>query len=217
MTPGTARSAPAVSGGLENDDLLAAYESSRQPQLRVYEPRRRVVVLGAAGAVAVEVDQAAARAAGVPIRRRRGGGGTVLLTPGQAVVALVTEVDHPYRNRVYAHAINDWSIAALRRCGVHGVEQCGISDLAIGGRKIAGSSVFRRRQVLFYQASLLVNNDPAEFERYLPVPARAPDYRRGRGHREFCTTLAAAGFPLAAPRVCAALQQEIAARLPELR
>ena len=176
-----------------------------------------MVVLGAAGAAAAEVDQAAARAAGVPIRRRRGGGGTVLLTPGQAEVALVTEVDHPYRNRAYAHAVNDWFIAALRRCGVQGVEQCGISDLAIAGRKIAGSSTFRRRRVLFFQASLLVNNDPGEFERYLPLPARAPAYRRGRGHREFCTTLAAAGYPLAAPQVCAALRQEVAARLPELR
>lgn len=175
------------------------------------------MVLGAAGAAAAEVDRAAARAAGVPIRRRRGGGGTVLLTPGQVVVALVTEVDHPYRNRAYARAINEWLIAALRRCGVQGVEQRGISDLAIGDRKIAGSSVFRRRRVLFYQASLLVNNDPAEFERYLPFPPRAPDYRRGRAHREFCTTLAAAGCPLAAAQVGAVLQAEAARRLPELR
>ena len=175
------------------------------------------MVLGAAGAAAAEVDQAAARAAGVPVHRRRGGGGTVLLTPGQAVVALVTEVDHPYRNRAYAHTINDWLIAALRRCGVQGVAQRGISDLAIADRKIAGSSVFRRRRVLFFQASLLVSNDPAEFERYLALPARVPAYRRGRGHREFCTTLAAAGYPLAAAQVCAALQAEVAQRLPELR
>ena len=197
--------------------MLAAYETARRPRFRVYEPRQRVVVLGAAGAAAAAVHQAAARAAGVPIRRRRGGGGTVLLTPGQVVVALVTEVDHPYRNRAYARVINHWFIDALRRRGVTGVEQRGISDLAIGDRKISGSSVFRRRRVLFFQASLLVNNDPAEFERYLAFPVRVPDYRRGRGHREFCTTLAAAGHALSVAQVCTALQAVVAERLPELR
>ena len=176
-----------------------------------------MVVIGAAGDAAAEVQQAAARAAGVPVHRRRGGGGTVLLTPGQVVVALVTEVAHPYRNRAYARTINDWFIDALRHRGVTGVAQRGISDLAIGDRKIAGSSVFRRRRILFFQASLLVNNDPAEFERYLAYPARVPDYRRGRGHREFCTTLAAAGNPLSVAQVRAALHAVMAERLAELR
>ena len=93
----------AVTAQLENDDLLTAFEATRQPQFRVYEPERRVVVLGAAGDPATDVHRDAAAAAGIDIRRRRGGGGTVLLGPGQVVVALVTEVDHPYRNREYAH------------------------------------------------------------------------------------------------------------------
>ena len=202
---------------LENDDLLTAFEATRQPQWRVYEPRRRVVVLGAAGDADADVYREQAAAAGVAIRRRRGGGGTVLLGPGQVVVALVTEVDHPYRNREYAHAINDWLIEALHGDGVRDIEQRGISDLAIAGRKIAGTSVFRRRRILFYQASLLVDNDPAEFERYLAFPRQVPDYRRGRGHAAFCTTLAAAGFPYRAAQVAALLQTAVAARIGGLR
>ena len=201
---------------LENDDLLTAFEATRQPQFRVYEPRQRVVVLGAAGDPAADVHRAAA-AAGIEIRRRRGGGGTVLLGPGQVVVALVTEVDHPYRNREYAHAVNDWLIDALHGDGVRGIEQRGISDLAIADRKVAGTSVFRRRRILFYQASLLVDNDPAEFERFLALPRRAPDYRRGRGHVAFCTTLAAAGYPHRAAQVAALLEAAVAARIGGLR
>ena len=197
----------------ENDDLLTAYEATRQPQFRVYEPPRRVVVLGAAGDAELDVHRAAAAAAGIDIRRRRGGGGTVLLGPGQVVVALVTEVDHPYRNREYAHAVNDWLIDALHGDGVRGVEQRGISDLAIAGRKIAGTSVFRRRRILFYQASLLVANDPAEFERFLTFPRQVPDYRRGRGHAAFCTTLAAAGYPYRAQQVADLLRTAVAARI----
>ncbi len=201
---------------LENDDLLTAYEASRQPQLRVYEPARRVIVLGAAGNAAVDVHRAAA-AAGIGVRRRRGGGGTVLLGPGQVVVALVTEVDHPYRNREYARAINGWLIDALHGAGARGIEQRGISDLAIADRKIAGTSVFRRRRILFYQASLLVHNDPAEFERFLAFPRQVPDYRRGRAHAAFCTTLSAAGYPYRAAQVAALLHTAVAARIGGLR
>ena len=202
---------------LENDDLLTAFAATRQPQFRVYEPERRVLVLGAAGDPAADVHQEAAAAAGIDIRRRRGGGGTVLLGPGQVVVALVTEVDHPYRNREYAHAVNGWLIDALHGAGVRGIEQRGISDLAIADRKIAGTSVFRRRRILFYQASLLVNNDPAEFERFLAFPRQEPDYRRGRGHTAFCTTLAAAGYPYRAAQVAALLHAAVAARIGGLR
>jgi lipoate-protein ligase A len=202
---------------LENDDLLTAYEATRQPQFRVYEPPRRVIVLGAAGNADADVYGEQAAAAGIEIRRRRGGGGTVLLGPGQVVVALVTEVDHPYRNREYAHAINDWLIDALHGDGVRGIEQRGISDLAIAGRKIAGTSVFRRRRILFYQASLLVDNDPSEFERFLAFPRQVPVYRRGRGHAAFCTTLAAAGYRYRAEQVAALLQATVAARIGGLR
>ncbi len=207
----------AVTAQFENDDLLTAFEATRQPQFRVYEPERRVVVLGAAGDPAADVHRDAAAAAGIDSRRRRGGGGTVLLGPGQVVVALVTEVDHPYRNREYAHAVNDWLIDALRGAGVRGIEQRGISDLAIADRKIAGTSVFRRRRILFYQASLLVNNDPAEFERFLAFPRQVPDYRRGRGHAAFCTTLAAAGYPYRAAQVAALLYAAVTARIGGLR
>ena len=207
----------AVTAKLENDDLLTAFEATRQPQFRVYEPERRVVVLGAAGDPAADVHRDAAAAAGIDIRRRRGGGGTVLLGPGQVVVALVTEVDHLYRNREYAHAVNDWLIDALHGAGVRGIEQRGISDLAIADRKIAGTSVFRRRRILFYQASLLVNNDPAEFERFLACPRQVPEYRRGRAHAAFCTTLAAAGYPYRAPQAATLLHGAVAARIGGLR
>ena len=207
----------AVTAQLENDDLLTAFAATRQPQFRVYEPERRVLVLGAAGDPAADVHQEAAAAAGIDIRRRRGGGGTVLLGPGQVVVALVTEVDHPYRNREYAHAVNGWLIDALHGAGVRGIEQRGISDLAIADRKIAGTSVFRRRRILFYQASLLVNNDPAEFERFLAFPRQEPDYRHGRGHTAFCTTLAAAGYPYRAAQVAALLHAAVTARIGGLR
>jgi len=98
----------------------------------------------------------------------------VVLSPGQVVLALVAEVGSPFRNREYAAEINGWFIEALASVGVASVTREGISDLAIGGRKILGTSIYRRRLALFYQASLLVSCDVALFSRYLAMPSRVP-------------------------------------------
>jgi lipoate---protein ligase len=98
--------------------------------------------------------------------------------------------------------------------GVHGE---GISDLAIGEKKIVGTSIYRTRLVLFYQASLLVNNDISVFTRYLAMPVKVPEYRRGRTHEEFCTTLARQGYTGSVAAVEEALRDVAQERLPLLR
>jgi lipoate-protein ligase A len=177
-----------------------------------------LIVLGAGRKAEEDVCQEQAAADGLPLRRRRGGGGTVVLSPGQAVLALVTEVSSPFRNREYFRAINHWVREALAALGVPAalVLDRGISDLALDERKILGTSLYRRRRILFYQASLLVENDLALFGRYLRFPSRVPDYRRGRGHGEFCTTLAREGYAVPVARIMETLERVVRERLPQL-
>ena len=203
---------------LVNDDLLEQYERLGRPLVRIYEPREVLIVLGAGRKAEEDVLQELAVADGVPLRRRRGGGGTVVLSPGQAVLALVTEVSSPFRNREYFHAINQWIREALEELGIPAalIQDRGISDLAMGERKILGTSLYRRRRILFYQGSLLVDNELTLFDRYLRFPSRVPDYRRGRGHGEFCTTLAREGYAVPLGRVMEILERVVRARLPEL-
>jgi len=200
-----------------NEDLLAEHERTRAPAYRIYEPREVCIVLGAGRRGKGDLVEASLAADSVPVLLRKGGGGTVVLSPGMVVVALVTEVRSAYRNREYAIQINGWIREALEGLGVIGVEDRGVSDLALGDVKIAGTSVFRRRLVLFYQASLLVANDIGLFTRYLTYPSKVPDYRGGRGHEAFCTTLQRAGFALQAADVIAALEPVVVRRLPALR
>jgi lipoate-protein ligase A len=204
-------------GATVNEDLLVEYERTRVPAWRIYEPRETCVVLGAGRHGKGDVIEENAAADRVPVRARKGGGGTVVLSPGMVVLALVTEVASPFRNREYASRINGWIREALAGAGVDGVEERGISDLALGDVKIAGTSIFRRRLILFYQASLLVANDIGLFDRYLTYPSSAPDYRAGRGHGAFCTTLRRAGFALQVGDVIAALERVVACGLPSLR
>jgi lipoate-protein ligase A len=195
--------------------LLDAYRSTHRPAWRVYEPRSVSVVLGAGRKAEDDVLTHAAARDGVPVLRRRGGGGTVVLAPGQLVLALVTRVESPFNNREYAAAIGQWFVDALGRSGWHGPEIAprGITDLAIGERKILGSSIYRSRHILFYQASMLVAADLSLFTRYLRFPSRAPEYRRGRGHLSFCTTLREQGLDRSFDEVAASLEQVVEQRV----
>jgi lipoate-protein ligase A len=200
-----------------NGDLLEGYRRDHAPRFRLYEPRETVAVLGASGKPERDLKLEALAADGVPWIRRRGGGGAVVLSPGQVVLALVTEVASDFGSREYARAINEWFVEALGSLGIGGLEQRGISDLALRGRKVLGTSIYRSRAVLFYQASLLVSNDVSLFDRYLEHPHAEPDYRQGRGHDAFCTTLRAEGHDLAPDRVIAALAPVAERRIAGLR
>jgi lipoate-protein ligase A len=193
--------------------MLDRYLGDPRPLYRLYEPEQICVVMGAAGKEEVDVFAEQAQIDQVPVLRRRGGGGTVVLSPGQVVLALVTEVSSPFQNLTYFRAINHWFRLALQALGVAGLEDRGISDLAIGARKILGTSLYRRRRILFYQASLLVDNDLSLFERYLRFPSRVPDYREGRGHLDFCTNLQLEGYELSVQDVMKSLEPVVREQL----
>ena len=200
-----------------NEDLLDRYRQTGAPAYRLYEPPALCAVLGASGKPVQDLLLEHLEADGVPWMKRRGGGGTVILGPGQVVLALVTSVESPYRNREYAAEINSWIVDSLALLGVSGVSPEGISDLAIRGKKIVGTSLYRTRLVLFYQASLLVSNDISVFTRYLAMPAKVPEYRAGRSHEEFCTTIAREGYPGTVQEVISAMESVVSRRLPVLR
>lgn len=85
--------------------------------------------------------------------------------------------------------LTDWLIDGLGDSGVSGVRREGTSDLAIGDQKIGGSCIYRVPGLIYYSTTLLVDPDIDLVERYLEHPPREPEYRRGRPHREFMTSL----------------------------
>ena len=200
-----------------NEDLLDRYRQTGVPIYRIYEPPSLCAVLGASGKPEQDLLLENLETDGVPWKKRRGGGGTVILGPGQVVLALVTSVESPYRNREYAAEINKWIVDSLALLGITGVTEEGISDLAIRGKKIVGTSLYRTRLVLFYQASLLVSNDVSVFTRYLAMPAKVPAYRAGRSHEDFCTTLAREGYAGTVQEVIGAMERVVSRRLVALR
>jgi lipoate-protein ligase A len=176
------------------DDLIAEARATGRALCRVYRPERVAVVVGRGGRPARELQLEAIAADGVPIYRRPGGGGAVVLDPGNLVVVLA--LPRPGLGEITAAfgLASALVIEALDGCGVADIVQRGISDLAVGDRKLGGSCLHRQRGWVHYSTTLLVEPDLALLDRYLQHPPREPDYRNGRPHGAFVTTLRQAGW-----------------------
>ena len=199
------------------DDLVDEARATGRALCRVYRPQEVAVVLGRGGDAARELHLGAIDADHVPVYRRPGGGGAVVLDPGNVVVTLVLPMAGLGGIPVAFKAASDLVIAALAACGVPGVVQRGVSDLALGDRKLGGSCLRRERGLAHYTTTLLVAPDLALLDRYLQHPPREPEYRAGRAHREFVTSLAAAGYPYSASSLTADLYGKLHNLLIDLR
>jgi lipoate-protein ligase A len=197
-------------------DLPDRVEAGVPGIIRVWEPRTAAVVLGRSNASEREARPDVCEKEGVPVLRRLGGGGAVVLGPGCLVVSLARLVEESLVIGPYMEKAVGILAAAIREVAGVATEPRGTGDLCVGDRKILGSSVFRRRRVFFYQASLLVSMDLRLVDRYLRHPSREPEYRRGRPHGEFLTTLRAAGCEVPMVQLAAGIEGEVSRRLEEI-
>jgi len=186
---------PSLAENLALDEALLLFaEANDREVLRLWDWRQHAVVLGAGGRWAEEVHEEACQVAGVPILRRSSGGGAVLLGPGCLLFSLVLRFERDpalgdlhasYRfilgkfERGLAGKLNGVALPAFQ----------GTSDLAIGGRKISGNAQQRKRTHLLHHGTLLYAFDPAPLARFLKMPSRQPEYRRGRSHADFLTNV----------------------------
>lgn len=196
-----------------DDDVLRRYK--QQLVTAVYYPQQTVVVLGNSNKADVEVNAEACQRDGVEILKRYGGGGTVVLYPGSLVVSVGAWVGQPFQNSQYFDAINGCVIKSL---GALHPDFCqlsvdGLSDIVFGERKVAGTSMFRSRNYLLYQASILVELDIDLIGRYLKHPSKEPAYRKKRSHRDFLTSLCEMAPQVQKQLVMQALEQNLAREL----
>jgi lipoate-protein ligase A len=178
-----------------DDEMIARTQEDGWPRVRVYEPPAVSVVIGRGGHQHLELNTARIAADGVTLFKRPGGGCAVVLDPGNLIVSIAAPLPGIGGIKSSFAAISDWLITALTACGVPGVKQRGISDLAIGERKIGGSCMYRTRDLVYYSTTLLIDPDLDLVDRYLLHPPREPDYRAGRSHRNFMRSLKAMRLP----------------------
>jgi lipoate-protein ligase A len=168
-----------------DEELIEATRNDSLARLAVHRPDRVGVVLGRGSRIDAEIYEQACLRDAIPVMKRRGGGCAVVLDPGNVIVSLVVPAKGISLAKACFARISRWLIAGLDQAGIRGVACRGISDLALGDRKIGGACIYRSRGFLYYSTTLLVRPDLKLVERYLKHPPREPDYRAGRSHAEF--------------------------------
>jgi len=201
----------------KNDDIFERGAAGKKPFAYLYEPQQVEIVHGPSFVAEKELFVDRCETDGVPITERRGGGGTVVLSPGTLVIVAVGERRDGGREWAQGvfHRVNGAIIAALGKAGIETAEEAGISDIAAGGRKVLGSSLYMgsKPPLFYYQSSLMVSNDLGLMDKYLRHPPREPDYRGGRGHGEFCATLKELGLTVGMNELAGLIETELINRL----
>jgi lipoate-protein ligase A len=178
---------PALADNLALDEalLLEAEAHPGGAVLRIWEWSQYAIVLGAACRLAEDLDEEACLAGGVPILRRSSGGGTVLLGPGCLIYSLVLHYEHETALTEIQTSYRYILGRIGEGLGIEGVQQAGISDLVLAGRKFSGNAQQRKRNHLLHHGTILYAFDLSQVSRYLRLPVRQPEYRAGREHGEF--------------------------------
>ncbi|MBU1318680.1 MAG: hypothetical protein KKG33_11510 [candidate division Zixibacteria bacterium] len=179
---------------LPDADLIRSQESS--PRSLVWAPDHVMVVIGNGSDPDTELHTDLIIRDNIPVVRRDTGGCAVILTPEMFVASFALYGSGSTDSIKYFRFFNTIVINALENLSVDGVLHEGRSDIAIDGRKIAGTAIYRNRSVIFYHAIINAGGSTQLMERYLKVPPRMPDYRMGRSHKDFVTSLAEQGYQL---------------------
>ena len=128
-------------------------------------------------------------------------GSAVVLTKGVLGISIAKFVKQLFNNEFYFDRINNLIIMGLKKGKVKNLTKKGIFDICIGDKKILGSSIYRRNKLLFYQSSSLTNLGLNIIAKYLKYPSREPDYRNGRAHEHFLTSLQKESYGLSIKEV----------------
>ena len=198
-------SAPSAQAELALEEALhEAIETGRSPNTwRLWQARSPALIIGTGQVAGLEVDLQTAAAEGVPVVRRHSGGGAVLIGPG----VLNFSACYAYSALPGSGTIRGALAAVLRPvCELLAkwkltVLTEGLSDLALQRdgikRKIGGNSQARKRLSVLVHGTLLADPEWPLVARLLPYPSAAPEYRLGRGHRDFLTSLRENAAPYA--------------------
>lgn len=174
----------------------AALFSGTGNGILIWKPDRIYIVLGQSNTPEGSLLVENVIADHIIVTKRPTGGEAVVLSPQMIVITVARHFAEITSSKAFFSEINSVIIDSLADVGVKGLGLKGISDIAIGKRKILGSSMHRRENRMVYHAVLNISENPALFERYLLHPKREPDYRGNRIHSEFVTSLSNEGYEI---------------------
>ena len=189
-------------------DIDIFYDEAKETDFFFWVPDDYYIVLGNSNKPTENLINENIVKDNIIVYKRPSGGETVILTPNTLVISIKVTLEKFLNPSKHFWYFNNKIIEGLKTLGVENVFYKGISDVAIGEKKILGSSIYRKRKVLFYHAVLNVSEPIETIDRYIKHPTKEPDYRKGRKHGEFVTSLQEAGYQLSFNQLKSALRQQ---------
>jgi lipoate-protein ligase A len=175
----------------------------------VWIPDKTYIVLGASNRAESALHVNRVEEDGISVLKRPSGGQTVMLTSLNIVIATVLVEPIMVQPKDVFDRTNRIIVSVLESFGLKGLHLTGISDIAINEKKILGSAIYRKKNVLLYHAVLNVAEPASTFEHYLQHPQKEPDYRQGRTHADFVTSLCKEGFSATQTQLQTALEKAL--------
>ncbi len=178
------------------DMSLFEFTEKDKSDISLWLPDKVMVVIGKGSDIESELNIKNIIRDNIPVLRRNSGGCAVVLSAGMLICSMAIYHQKLINPMKFFKIFSNILIEALRISGVPNVEQKGISDLSINGKKIAGSSIYRNRDIVFYHCVINIESDTKLFDYYLKHPPREPAYRKGRKHSDFVSSIRAFGFDM---------------------
>ncbi len=178
---------------LADKDLL---DSANNIGYKIFTPLQTYIVLGRSNSKLEDVITMEAINSKIEVMKRPSGGETVILSPNMLVIAIKMPLIKSLKPDFYFKKANAVITESLLELGVKNIHSKGISDISIGNKKILGSAIFRTPSSMFYHSVLNISEDIYIISKYLKHPKREPDYRKGRTHSEFVSSLKKEGFSI---------------------
>ncbi len=144
------------------------------------------IVMGLSASPEEWLDLPSVKQAAIPYFHRFSGGGTVYVDHNTLFATFIMN-----RNtlpiEIFPKPILQWTADFYREAlglGLTLVE----NDYTIGNKKIGGNAQYLRKDRWLHHTTFLYDYDPKKMKTLL-IPRRQPEYRKGRSHDEFLTTL----------------------------
>lgn len=161
---------------------------------KLFIPSQTYIVLGRSNLNIEDIITDKALTAEVKILKRPSGGEAVILSSKMLIISIKMPLLHGLKPQYYFTKANGVIIESLKKMEVKNLHSKGISDISIGNKKVLGSAIYRGTTFMFYHAVLNISEDVKIISKYLKHPKREPDYRKGRNHSEFVTSLLLEGY-----------------------
>jgi lipoate-protein ligase A len=168
---------PAMNLAIEEAMFVEKARSKTMSTVRFWRNRSAVVV-GYSQSMTSEVNLKVCNEKGIEVIRRFSGGGAVYQDLGNLNYSITIDADHPLiKNCDIAQSYRIFCSGVLSAVKTFGVEPVFAppSDILVRQKKISGNAQSRKKGVILYHGTLLVNSDLALLAETLDIPPQATE------------------------------------------